>query len=133
MKWSEHVNEVTKTLTTILFKCKCLKSSLGIKHLTFICYALMELAIYFKLGSDSSDTFEKNSKFYRKNLKIVWRQKFYRIAKLIFEESKVLIVRQIYVSNLTTFFYKYKTKLGKNSHTYLTRHKNKKPFFSWDL
>lgn len=126
LKWDTHVNSVVKKLRPTLFQFKQLKNILELKYLKILYHSLVES--HFCYGIVGWGGILKN---YLTNLEILQKY-FIKIifgkdrlypTELLYKESQLFDIRQLYCYRTLCLQHKTKENLKQIMHNYNTRHK----------
>lgn len=126
LKWDIHVSYVVKKLRSLLFKFKQLKQILDLKEIKLLYHSLVESHLQYGITGWGGVL-----KQHVKNLEIT--QKYFLKIMLnkvrtypsndLYNESKVLDIRQLYFNKILALQYKNRNHLKNLEHNYLTRYK----------
>lgn len=129
LRWDYHINNVTNTLRTILFKFKYLRNLLDIVHLKIIYYALVESRLSYGIlgwGGIANSHLKKLEILQRWFIKVMFKKERTYSSELLYSEARILDIRQIYFLRANIFQYKNKALSRFTDYTYETRNKSKK-------
>lgn len=126
LRWDVHICQVSKTLRYMLYKFRYLRSILDITHLKIVYYALVQSRLQYGIlswGGILDTHLTKMEVLQRRILKIMYNRKYDYSSDLVFGESQVLDIRQLYVHDIIVNVYRNRHSLRKIDHEYGTRHK----------
>lgn len=127
LRWDKHINYVTQTLRSLLYKIKYLKNILDLPALKTVYYALIESRLAYGIigwGSALGTHLNKLEIIQKRIIKIIFNKTNLYPSEELFKESKLLDLRQLYFLNTVVHQYKNKRSLIEIEHTYNTRYKS---------
>lgn len=125
LKWNLHIEHIVNKLRCILYKFNILKDILPFEYMRLLYLSLMESHLRYgicawggalKIHLTSLEVVQKRA------LKIIYRKERMYNTEALFEETKLLTIRQLYFSNCCALFHnktKYEAMLP--IHSYSTR------------
>lgn len=128
LKWDKHVNYVIKKLQAILYKFRYLSKILKEYQLKVLYHALVESHLnYCILGwGGVVKTYLAPLEILQKRfLKLIMNKELTYPTDLLYKESKVLDIRQLYYFNINLKYHSTKSHASLSIHTYNTRQRNR--------
>jgi len=110
VNWKEHVKYVTNKIRKVIYKFYELRNILSFKTLKIIYYALVESILDYGIvvwGNCGSTTLSKLFIAQKWVLKIIMFKKRRYSTELVFKESNVLNLEQLYVKSVIRFMLKF--------------------------
>nr|CAI5857641.1 unnamed protein product [Callosobruchus analis] len=109
LRWDIHINNVVKTLRQLLYRFKYLKNILDLSHLKTIYYSLVESRLRYAIigwGGAAYCHLRPLDVLQKKMLKIIYNKKITYPSDLLFSETGILDVRQLYVHQIILYCFK---------------------------
>lgn len=128
LRWDVHVSNLARTLRSILYKFKLLKSFLEIPHLKIIYYALIESRLSYGIlgwGGVANTHLKQLETLQKRFLKIMLSKERTYPSNLLYSEANILDLRQLYILSVSIKQFKTKDNLCYVDHPHKTRHKVK--------
>lgn len=126
LRWDAHVNNVTKTLRSLLYKFKLLRDILDLPQLLITYTALIESRIRYGIlgwGGVAKTHLKKLEILQKRFLKIMFRKDFTHPTDQLYQEAEVLDIRQLYFISVVTYQYKNRNSSDYVDHDYPTRYR----------
>lgn len=127
LKWDCHITELVKKLRSLLYKFTTIKNILKAKKpLKAIYYGMIEsLLKYGIIGWGGANKFNIKPliQVQKRFLKIMYERSYRYPTDLLFNESEVLHIRQIYSETILNYHYKHFDRNQIIDHRYDTRHR----------
>ena len=126
LRWDVHVRNVSRTLRSILYNFKYFNKIVDTRHMRIIYFALVESRLQYAIlgwGGVATTHLKKLDILQKRFLKIMYNKENTYPSDLLFIESKILDVRQLYFCSIVNYIYKNKTDLQYIDHPYSTRNK----------
>ena len=124
LRWDLHVSNTTKTLRSILYKFKYLKSILEVSHLKILYYALVESRLSYGIlgwGGVADCHLKQLEVIQKKFLKIMLNKENTYPSNLLYTEAQILNIRKLYILSIAIKQFRTKTNLTYINHPYMTR------------
>lgn len=124
LKWNIHLEKLIKKLRGILFKFKILKRILDTKNIKTIYFGLVQSLLEYGItgwGTATNNYLRHLETIHKRFLKIMFNKEYRYPTVLLYKETKMFSIRQLYFKNLILHQYKNKKDLTKAKHQYLTR------------
>lgn len=126
LKWHVHIEKLIKKLRGILFKFKTLKQILDTKTLKIIYYGMVQSLLQYGIvvwGSTSNNYMNSLEIIHKRFLKIMFDKEYQYPTELLYAETKMDSLRQLYFKSLVVHQFKNKKDIKKAEHKYTTRNK----------
>ncbi len=126
LKWNLHVKHVTQKIRALISKFKYLKNYLDIKHLIVIYYSLVQSQINYGITGwgGARDWHIRQLNIVQKwIIKVIFEKNRTFPTDLLFKESKLFDIRQLYIFNLLICIHKNKICTDSPTHTHATRNR----------
>lgn len=126
LRWDHHILQVTKTLRVMMYKFKYFSNLLPLKQLKILYHAFIESRLQYCIlcwGGCSNSHLRRLEVLQKKILKIIYKKPWIYSSDLIFQESNVFDIRQLFYFNVIIYTYKNKSLLQNIAHSYDTRQK----------
>lgn len=127
MRWDVHIKNMIKTLRSLLYRYKYLTKILDLPHMKIIYYALVESRLSYGIigwGGVAKCHLKKLEVLQKKFLKLMLHRNMNYSSDLLFVETKILDLRQIYFYKIVIDQFRNKNKLLYVNHNYITRNKS---------
>lgn len=127
LKWDIHAINLVKKVRKLIYKFKILSQMLTEKHLMQVYHALVKSVLEYGIlawggiGKSHYDSVEKIQKWI---LKIIFKKPRRYPSELLYEETKILDVRQLYLKKVLTYQHKNAESLCIPQHKHNTRSKD---------
>lgn len=124
LKWNLHINFIIKKINCMLFRFRLLKKILPIRQLKVLYHSLVESHIRYGIsawGCLSKTHIHSLEVLQKRFLKIIYSKRRTYPSDLLYEESGILDVRQLFAQNIICHYHQNKTKNQIVSHRYDTR------------
>lgn len=130
LKWNNHINLLIKRLRSFLYVFKQLRDFLPINILKQVYYALIEPQLSYGIiawGGSYKSTLKCLEIMQRYVLKIMFYKKIKYNSNVLYNEAKVMNIRQLYCKSLLQFVYKNYSIVtcSFHEHQYYTKNKAK--------
>lgn len=129
LKWDIHINILVKKLRQILFKFKQLKKILDIGHLKIIYYSIVESHIQYGIigwGGAYRNHIKQLEVIQKRFLKIMYSKTHLYPSDLLYSETKIKDITQIYCYKCSIMQHKKRRCLPIIQHEHNTRYKQEK-------
>lgn len=126
LRWDIHINNITRILRSLLYKFKLLTKIIEIPQIRIVYSALVESRIRYGVlgwGGMAKTHLKKLEIMQKWFLKIIYKKDYTYPTELIYMETRVLDVRQIYFLAVVSNQYKNRQTSSSVDHVYPTRHK----------
>lgn len=126
LKWDIHLKSLVKKLRSILFKFKQLRTILDIPAMKMIYFSLVESHIQYGIvawGGTYKNHLKQLEVIQKLFIKIIYRRERTYCSDLLYKESDLLDIRQLYLTKSLLFQHKKRNELQRIQHRYETRHK----------
>ena len=127
LRWDVHINTVTRTLRSILYKFKFLNKILDVRQMKIIYHALVESRLsYGILGWGGALNIHLSSLeiVQKRFIKIMLSKPAIYSTDLLFSESRLFDVKQLFFLHIVINQYRNRNNLQLLSHAYPTRAKS---------
>lgn len=128
MRWKKHLEETINKIRKALYKFKLLKAILKRETIVNVYYALVQSVIQYGIigwGGVANCYLVPLEILQKLVLKIIFNKDYSYSTELLFIESNIFSIRQIYMYSLALFAYKHQKLLTISTHPYPTRSKEK--------
>lgn len=126
LRWNLHTDYVTKKIRSLLYKFKHLKKYLTISQLRILYFALIEPHLVYGIvawGGVTNNHLKNLAVAQKWVLKIIYNKNYTYSSELLFRESEMLDMRQLFCYATMIKQYTYK-KYDVSSHDYSLRNQN---------
>lgn len=126
LKWDKHINILIKKLRSILYKFKTLRQILTLNNLKTVYYSLVYSVLQYGIGAWGAaykthvDRLTVVQKFF---IKTMYNKNRTYPSDLLYHESQLMDINQIFCFKIINLQYKNKHQLQKIDHPYNTRYK----------
>lgn len=127
LRWDLQVNNTIKKLRILLPKFKYLRQFLNLPQMYVLYYALIQSQLTYGIigWGGVNNNYLKNLEILQKwFLKIIFQRNIAYSTNILYEESKIFDIRQLYCQSILLFQFKHKNELKYKVHNYETRYKN---------
>lgn len=129
LRWNFHVNRITKTIRSMIYKFKHLARFLNFSHMKMIYQALVHSRLMYGIlgwGGVAVSYLRRLEVVQKLILKIILRRDRRYSSDLVYRESKVMDIRQIFFFKLGVYSFKNRHVFRGISHDYQTSGRAKK-------
>lgn len=126
LRWNYHVQNIVMTLRRLLYRFKFLKNVLDLYHMKILYHALVESRIQYAIlawGGILDEHLQKLQTLQKRFIKIMFDKPHTYSSEKLFEETKILDIRQLFFYHIIIYTFKHKTVINHVDHTYFTRQK----------
>lgn len=124
LRWNFHIQNVITSLQNILYRFKVLTRILDLPQIKCIYYSLVQSRLSYGIlawGGLADIHLNQLEVLQKRFLKIMLKKGFLYPTNLLYEESKIMDLRQLYFFQLIVYHYKNRFNLPVVDHPYLTR------------
>lgn len=129
LKWNHHITNTVKKLRSLLYRFKKLKETLNQKHIKIIYYGMIESILKYGIiawGGANKTNIKPLILIQKLYLKILYGKPYLYPSELIYKESDLLNIRELYSHCLLIHQYKTHSDSTLVDHSYNTRGKDRK-------
>lgn len=133
MKWDIHIKSLVNKLRFILYKFRQLRKILDTPQLKTLYYSLIESHLQYGIagwGGVYKNNLKSLETLQKRFLKIMYKKERTYPSDLLYTESQVLDIRQIYCLKILILQFKKKTELDIINHGHNTRFKKDKEIYT---
>lgn len=127
LRWDIHMTNTIKLLRSILYRFKYFRKFLDINHMKIIYFALVESRLQYAIlgwGGVAASHLKKLETLQKLILKIMFYKEKTYPTDLLYKETNILDIRQLFFISIVTYLHKNKHVLQTIDHDHATRQKS---------